>query len=227
MVEVRLTIPHYFPTPTGAPLDSADAWDEIRQVDAAFALPPTRNAWVAQADARPELRQRADVVADVAADLGVHVVASYGVGTGLLEYHLSKRVRRMVSGDYAPSTTEQLATIAPELDPVVHDLSIDGPLPADLHVMHRVDTEFTNAQWRDILRRFDAPVLLVISERLEISGVWRELRCRLRGGKRAGWLRTMATVRTWVPHHMTATDLQVADLPGLLLHPHGRSGVHG
>lgn len=209
---MRLTFPHYYATPTGEALDGAASWDAIRSTSSAFGLPLTREEWAAQADGRTDLRQRAEAVAAIAAQLGADVVASYGVGTGLLEHHLASMVPKLVCGDFAPATTRTLAGLAPELHVEVHDLRTDPPFTADLHVLHRVDTEFSNREWRRILAHFHEPVLLVMSGFLSPAALRQEVSCRFRGGHRAGWMRTRSSARAML-RHGTAED--VADLGGL------------
>lgn len=58
-----------------------------------------------------------------------------------------------------------------------HDVLTDPPVEADLHLLHRVDTEFENKQWRGILDRFaDVRVLFAAAEILSPGVLLGELR---------------------------------------------------
>src|SRR5213078_3904021 len=96
---------------------------------------------------------------------GVKTLASYGVGGGPLELWLQRLrpERRLLLTDYAPQTVERLRRLFPEADVRVHDLARDPPLEADGHLPHRVDTELTNREWRELLRRFADETLLVVA----------------------------------------------------------------
>lgn len=214
---MRLTIPHYFRLPMAGDLDGPAAWDSLRSTTSPFAVPATRTAWECAADARPEYAERAAAVAAVADRLGVTTVASYGVGSGLLERHLVGRVEHLRCGDFTPQAIARVAELMPEAQVQLHDLTTDPPMSADLHLFHRVDTEFTDAQWRTILGRFDGPVLFAFSELLTPKGVVRELLTRLRGGRKVGWFRTEDAFRAAIPARFSVERLQIGDLPGFLL----------
>lgn len=214
---MRLTIPHYFRLPIDLGLDDAEGWDALRMTPSPFAVPATRAEWEHAADARPELAARAEVIASVAEGLGADVVASYGVGAALMERHLVGRVDRLVCSDYTPETMRRVRDYLPAAEVKVHDLMADPPLDADLHVFHRVDTEFTDAQWHELLSRFPAPVLFAISELAGPKAVVREAITRLRGGKEVGWLRNEAAFRALVPERFSVQRLRIGDLPGFLL----------
>lgn len=102
-----------------------------------------------------------------------------------------------------------------------HDLLRDPPLRADLHLFHRIDTEFTNEEWRRIFERFAGlRVLVVAAGQVDLRGAiaeWR--RGRRQGASRAGWVRTRdALDALWERTH-TARVVDVGDLPAWELEP--------
>lgn len=219
---MRLTIRHRYRLPGAADLGDANGWDALRVSSSDFEVPPTSDAWRQRADERPEFAARATAISAVADRLGADVVASYGVGAAFMERHLVSKVGRLVCGDFAPESTRRVAIHMPDAEVRVHDLLVDPPLVADLHVFHRVDTEFTDRQWGTILAQFDRPVLMVMSELLTPRAVVRETITRLRGGKSVGWLRTAAAFRAMVPSRFRIEQVQIADLIGFLLVPEDR-----
>jgi hypothetical protein len=130
--------------------------------------------------------------------------------------------RRLVLTDYAPETVARVAELLPETEVVRHDLLAEGPLEADLHLFHRIDTELTNAQWRDLLRRFAAvPIVVVATEVIDLRRVLAELRAwpARRHATRAGWIRTRAAFEAlWRPTH-DAVPHRFHDLDGWILEP--------
>jgi hypothetical protein len=170
---MRVTVPHYFDfgadrALVGDDLVRPEAWDALRtQTDGPFGLPANREAWERVADERPEIRDRAAAINAIADRRGATRLASYGVGGAPLECWLKRQApqRELIVTEYAPATVERLRSVFPEADVRQHDLFADAPVDADLHLFHRVDTEFSNRQWREIFQAFrNVPVLLVASE---------------------------------------------------------------
>ena len=227
---IPVTIRHYFDFGAdrqlvGDDLVRPEAWDALRtQTSGPFALPATREELGRSADERPEIGERMRAIDAWLETRGVRTLASYGVGAAAPEVwlHRLRPERRLLLTDYAPETVERLGTAFPEVDVVRHDLLADAPLEADLHLFHRIDTEFTNDQWRSVLARFaHVPVLVVATEVIDLRRVLAELRARpfRRGATRAGWIRTRAAFeRLWRPTHR-ATPLRYHDLEAWALDP--------
>lgn len=221
---MRLTFRHHYRFRDGftaRALDSPAAWDALREGDDIFALPTDRGEWEAVA-ARVNLDDRARTIARVAAEVGARSVASYGVGPGFLEWSLRRVAPELdlVCTDYAPQTVERLAA---HLDvPVMrHDLRHDPPLDVDLHLLYRVDTELSDAEWPTVLARFDAPVLVGATEIAGLRAIGRELATRMlrRDAKPAGWIRTESAFRAlWSESHDDA-PVDLDGLRGYLLTP--------
>ncbi len=102
------------------------------------------------------------------------VVASYGVGGASLEWWLTtlRPDRKLIMTDYGEATVERLAEVFPEADVRQHDLRQDEPLPADIHLFHRIETELGNHEWCDAFGRFGrAEIVLVAADFLDLGGL--------------------------------------------------------
>ena len=229
-MRLNLTLPHRFDFGADRELVGHDllrvqAWDALRtQTSGDFALPQSRAEWEREADARGEIRARAKAL-DGWLGAGPSL-ASYGAGTALLELWLARiRPGRSIAvTDFTPAAVERLRALFPEARVECHDLLADAPLEADLHLFHRVDTEFTNDQWRSILARYASCRMLVVpGDVLDLRAAARALyrRARLRGGTHAGWLRTSAAFAAlWETTH-DAAPVRIHDLDGWALEPRG------
>lgn len=226
---MRLTVRHHFDfgadrAVVGDDLARPEAWDGLRtRTSGAFALAGTREEWERTADAHPELEARARRLAAVFARHDAHKVASYGAGGATLECWL-KRIspdRDLVVTDYAPATVERLRPIFPEAACVVHDLSADPPLEADLHLFHRIDTEFDNRGWHAVFERFrSVPIMFVAAGQVDLRGALAEVRKgRRAGASRAGWVRTRSAIEALWRHTHRGVPVDVGDLPAWELTP--------
>ena len=128
----------------------------------------------------------------------------------------SRRERELVVTDYAPATVERLRPIFTEAECVVHDLSADPPLEADLHLFHRIDTEFDNRRWQEVFERFARR-----ADRVRGGRAGRSPRRLRRGRARAagraprgpaGCARAAAIEALWRQTH-DAAPVDVGDLP--------------
>ncbi len=222
---MRLTIRHHYDfgadrDRVGAELNSAASWDALRETAGPFGLPESREEWEAAAR-RPELAARAEAVARMARELGARRVCSYGVGAAFLELNLARAAPELelVCTDYAPRAVERLAALFPEATVLQHDLLTEEPVAADLHLLHRVDTELSNEDWPKVLARFEQPVLVLASELLGLKGLLRELALRVPGRRltRAGYVRSEPALRAlWRGTH-DDRRVQAGDLAGFLL----------
>lgn len=206
----------------GDDLVRPEAWDAVRDLAGPFGLPRNRAEWEARASS-PELAARAHSIAALAGRLEAESICSYGVGVCAVELNLARLAPglHLACTDYAPRTVERLGALFPEADVIRHDLLRDDPLEADLHLLHRVDTELSDDEWRTVLPRFRAPALVVPAMLLTWRSVAKELALRVRPGRatRAGYVRTEDALRSlWRPSHRDER-LPVGDLTGFLLTP--------
>jgi len=211
----------------GDDLVRAEAWDALRtRTEGAFSVAVSRDELERTADGRPEIGDRARAIERWLAQRDADSLASYGVGGGVLEAWLLRlRVgRRLSMTDYAPQTVERLQMLFPEAEVAQHDLLTDAPLDAQVQLFHRIDTEFTDEEWRGVLRRFAGETILVVAT--EIATTKRlvqelMLRTRNRHLTRAGWLRTRGSFEAlWRDTHV-AEPLTFHDLDGWALTPRG------
>ena len=228
---MRLTVPHWFDFGAerelvGDDLVRPEAWDALRtRTSGPFSLPDSRAEWERVADERDEIRDRCRALDAWLTERAVNRLASYGVGGATVELwlHRLNPGRELVLTDYGPATVERLADLFTEASVRQHDLLADGPIDADLHLFHRIDTEFTNRQWQDVLRRFaGVPILVVATEVADLKRIAVEFRgwwFKRRTSTRAGLLRTAGAFEAlWLPTHR-ATRLRFNDLDAWHLEP--------
>jgi hypothetical protein len=103
----------------------------------------------------------------------------------------------------------------------VHDLSSDPPLEADLHLFHRIDTEFENRLWQEVFDRFrQEPIVFVAAGQVDLRGALAEVRKGRRpGASRAGWVRTRSAMETLWRRTHDSVPVDVGDLPAWELRP--------
>jgi hypothetical protein len=227
---MRLTIRHHYDFGADRGLVGDDvvtpqSWDALRtQTSGPFAAASSRDELARTAEERPEIGERARAIDRWLEANGIGTLASYGVGGGVLEWWLERLrpERRLLLAEYAPETFERLRQLFPDAEVHRHDLLADPPLPADAHLFHRVDTELTNIEWREALRRFAGErVLVVATEIATPRRLLGELLLRLgsRNLSRAGWLRTRGAFEAlWRETH-NALPLGLYDLHGWALTP--------
>jgi hypothetical protein len=237
---LRVTIRHYYDfgadrAIVGDDLVRPEAWDRLRtETNGVFAIPPTREEFVRKAEERADIAGRARAVDAWLEAKGAEVVASYGVGGASLEWWLHKLrpSRKLVVTDYAEATVKRLEENFPEADVRYHDLSRDQPLPADVHLFHRIDAELSNADWREVFTRFArVPILVVATEVLDLRRLLIELHMRRRMKQRhatkAGFIRSRAAFEAlWRQTH-TSEPVPMHDLTGWALRPRAESPLAG
>lgn len=230
LLPLPLTIRHVFDfgddrALVGEDLVRPEAWDALRiRTAGPFALPQDRAAWEEAATANADLVARAGAIDAWLDAQAVSALASYGAGTAQVELLMWRGAphRALTLTDFGPDTVATLARLFPEATVLRHDLVVDGPLDAPLDMFHRIDTEFSDADWRTILQRFAGRRILVVAT--EVIGGRRaltEVRTARRNPAvtRAGWLRNRpAFERLWAATH-DATPLRMHDLYAWDLQP--------
>jgi hypothetical protein len=226
---VRITVPHYYDfgedrSLVGDDLVRPEAWDALRtKTTGPFGLADTREGWDRVADDHPILGERTKEILRLVEERGGGSIASYGVGGASLECWLKRQDPdlRLLIGEYAPATVERLRDVFPEAEIHLHDLLRDPPLEADWHLFNRIDTEFTNSQWRQLLKRFgENRILVVATELIDLRDAWRELRIGMRRGTtHSGHVRNRAAFEAlWRRTHQ-AEPVDLAGLQGWVLTP--------
>jgi hypothetical protein len=199
------------------------SWDALRtETGGAFALARSPEELQRTATARTDIAARARAIDAWLEAEKARTVASYGVGAGVLEWWLLQvnPGRRLSLAEYAPKTLERLRELFPGVEIHRHDLLHDPPLPADVHLFHRVDTELSDAQWHETLQRFARVTVLVAATEVATPRRLASellLRIRSRHAARAGWLRTRCAFEAlWRDTH-DARPLRLHDLNGWAL----------
>jgi hypothetical protein len=117
--------------------------------------------------------------------------------------------------EYAPETVKRLHDLFARV--TTYDLR-NGPLPGfDLHVLHRVDTELSNRQWRRYFDRINAPHLMVFSGFVDLADLRREVSLLRRHATKAGWVRTRSAFRLML-RGLNVEWVSIGDLEGALIH---------
>jgi hypothetical protein len=224
---VRLTIAHRYDfrddrKAIGDDLILPEAWDAARDTSGAFGLPESRDEWERLAG-QPQLERRARDLVAIARRLAARSLCSHGAGTGALELNVHRLAPdlALTCTDYAPRATERLRRLFPEATVIAHDLAEEEPPPADLHVMHRIDTELDTATWKRVFARFEAPIVVVPTLLLDAERVLKEVALRVLRPRasRAGWMRTEDAFRAlWSASHSDEI-LSIGDQRAFLLTP--------
>jgi hypothetical protein len=208
----------------GDDLVRPESWDALRlESEGPFALPPDRAALERLVDGNGPVRERARAVDETLERLEAVSLASYGSGTGLLEAALRRLApgRALALSEYAPGTVQRLTELFPDASVERIDLLRDPPLPADVHLFHRIDTDLDNAQWRGVFDRFSrCTVIVVAADTLGPRVAFQQLLGRLaRGTSESGWVRSRgAFASLWSRTHR-ATPTRFADCEGWVLKP--------
>ena len=227
---MRITIAHRFDFRDGRDSIGRDliqprAWDAARDLPGPFGLPESRAEWERLAR-QPELERRAADVVAVIRRLGARSLCSHGVGTGSLEFNVNRLAPdvTLTCTDYAPRATERLQRLFVEAQVIAHDLAVDEPPRADLHLMHRIDTELDTSSWKLVFARFFEPILVVPTLLLDLGRMLKELALRVVRPRatRAGWFRTEDAFRAlWTDSHSDEV-VTVGGQRSFLLLPLGR-----
>ena len=219
----------------GGDLNRPQAWDALRShtgQDDPFAFPADRRQWQDKAMGNEALNRRADDLAKFIHGGGYGAVHSFGVGTAALEFLLKRRLKNVIMhcSDYAPKTVEILRGFFPEAEVGCFDMGKDRFPAAPEHglcLLHRVDTEFSDGQWRDMFGRMaDAgirdivfiPHALIGPADILKEAVKGWLRPWVKGMAFAGYVRTKQRLfELWQDHYRLCREIPAGDLRGFVL----------
>jgi hypothetical protein len=230
MPAMRMTIRHVYDfgadrALVGDDLVRPEAWDALRTRSVGpFAMARTHDEAERLALANADIIARAQALSAWLERERVGRLVSYGAGGGTLELLVSRHpgAPELVLTDYGPETVLTLRDLVPDAEVVRHDLLSEPPLEGDLHLFHRIDTEFDNRQLRWVLRRFaDRRVLVIATGTVTVPEGLREVAYRLRNRNvsKAGWRRTRATFEALWRRTHDAQPLTFHDLPAWDLRP--------
>ena len=166
-----------------------------------------------------------------------------GAGIGGLEYFIKTESPDLhtTSTDYAPEATERLARVFSECASVLVFDMLNDPwrrTPCTLYLLHRVETELSDRQWRSCFRRMQAgqvsPVLVIPSEFLtpeRRAQARRTYFSHLRRRQQltfSGYRRTKSRFMSlWSPSYRVLEECPVGDLTGFLIARSRRSALGG
>jgi hypothetical protein len=226
---IPVTLRHHFDfgpsrTLVGDALSDASSWDALRlNGGSGFRIASDRAEHERQAAQHGEIRDRMATFAEWLTRNRIRSLASYGAGTALPEYWLRCLLPdlTLTLTEAGPETYARLTQLFPEDCVVQHDLITDAPVPGDVHLFHRIDTEFSNAQWRALLSRFaDQQIILMATETLSLRRTLIEIvRALQPGTTAAGWVRNRAAFESLLGTTHDVAELPVGDLPTWLLTP--------
>ncbi len=169
-----LTIKHYFRTALSSKINknllSAHSWDCLRGDESnSFAIPRDRMLWEKKALEHPLLTVNAKHLAMLIMRAGYTEVYSFGVGAAGLELLLKREIPSLQIHcfDYAKVSVDILKSLFVEAKEIAQfDILKDDFYPVKenaLYLLYRVDTEFSDDEWRGIFRKlFHAQVSNVI-----------------------------------------------------------------
>ena len=194
-------------------LEGAAAWDTLRtsETEPSFGVPATREAWESQCG-QAFLIERGAAIAGIADRLGAKAIVSFGVGRACVEYqiHRANPHLSLHLSDFAPKTVQRLRKLFLEAGSVsvVDILRDDLPhVQGGLTLLHRIDTEFTDEELRQVFARLSGAghgLILVVPtgfltlrELLVEAGRRVVSSTRLRRATAAGHVRTRAVYDTF------------------------------
>lgn len=138
------------------------AWDKLRTNEeeslAPFALPVERSIWQKQCESDSLLSCHAQAIVNIVVPC-FQRVNSYGVGRGCLEYLIKKTLPGIFiqCSDSARETVTRLKRFFFEADEIISLNLLEDKLENDgpqcLYLFYRLDTEFTDGQWKTIFSR--------------------------------------------------------------------------
>jgi hypothetical protein len=239
---MRLTIPHYFDfkqkaSLIGDSLDTAAGWDRLRssaEDRMNFAIPGTPERWRQNSIRDKDILRQAKDIVNLTKISGFDRINSYGVGTAFLEYHVKQQRKDVYlqCSDYTPDAIERLKHVFKEADEIIqfdmlHDQWVDNGHMC-LYLFYRVDTAFTDEEWRRIFQKLSAAgieqVLFIPCEFLCLKRfVTQKIKWVMRTFQKrpltmAGYLRTKDAFRSMFGFYYVVKEIvRIGSLTGLLL----------
>ena len=228
---------HYFEQMDGKgqQLANVQGWDHlyIDSEDNFYFIPGERKEWEKKRARHPELAENARDIIEIARENNFKRINSVGVCTALLELNLKKQAPDiyLACSDYTPGAMKRLRHIFSECEECnVFDMLEDEWKPVDntLWLMFRVDTEFSDEQWKSLFSRMSGAgikdVLFVPSVFFGwyyflseiVVNTWHRLNGR--HPSFAGYVRTRDTVKSfWAGNYRLNKQYALGKLTGYLL----------
>ena len=197
-------------------LATGELWDHLREKHPIFHLPTDRTAWLQMCESATDKdgldgrqEQRAADIVQLLKKGKFDTLFSVGVGIAALEYLIKKQYPdiRLICTDSAPKNVKTLQHIFHECDQIYEfnlfdaDWQIPGQRDKRLVLLNRLDSLFSNDQWRRIFRSMHGAqidhVLFISSYILNFKGLFNiqnrlyRLKLLRKPTVFIGWLRTL------------------------------------
>jgi len=154
-------------------LISSVGWDILltanEDKDSRLFIPVDRKEWISKIYKIPEILARGKRIAKFLADNGFQKITSVGVGGGYLEYVIKSLLPQIYikCSDFAPQSVKRLRKVFIECEEIdVFDILNDEwpkQLENEILMFYRVDTEFSDLQWKKIFKKmYDSNVLNIL-----------------------------------------------------------------
>ncbi len=237
-MELTLKSYYYFADEKGElgdGLNRPESWDilRMREDSSLFSIPKERENWQRVCLNNPVLKLRAKEIAKI---LGTrfNCVYSFGVGVGCLEFLIKKEnpVLQLKCSDFASKAVERLKKIFVEADEITNfDIlygNWDRIEPESICLFCRVDTELSDQQWREVLRKMRLAgvknILFIPGYLLSVAGIIHQqikyaiFRSLGREMTFSGYMRTKKRFISLLSEFFEIEKIvQIHDLPGFLL----------
>jgi hypothetical protein len=184
---MKFTIKNYYyfkngERPAGSSLLSEAAWGALRadNADTPFSLPRQRELWITKALKDDAVRARAQAVARLVKEADFSKLYSPGCGCAFLEYNIKALLPGLAlyCSDSCGASVEILASLFIEAEAIQRFDIASGAWRNEsnaLYLLHRVDTEFDDARWRQIFVSMHQAqvkhVLFIPGELLGVGGL--------------------------------------------------------
>lgn len=237
---MRITIRHYecfehLSSFMDGHLNTAWNWDLLRLSgdNSPYGMPTDRSLWEQKCFESIEIRKRAKAIVDFMSNRFGRV-NSYGAGCACLEYCLLKSNPNLelYLSDFTPKTIEKLKSVFVEAKEIrIFDMLKDpweGSQDNALELFYRIDTEFTDDEWKSIFRRMQkagvSNILFIPAQILTCTEILRQalryIYRKVQGRQLtlAGYLRTESQLRSLFEGDYDLESANaIGDLTGYLL----------
>jgi len=238
---MKLTVKHYYSfgkraENVGKNLLTKKSWDAIRIDDdnTPFSIPKNREDWIKKCLGNKEMLERARAIGIFAKEKRFKKIISFGSGACFMEYNLKNQYPDIVleCSDFSPNSVERLKSIFTEAEKIdVFDMLKDDFKNEEgvLYLFHRLDTDFSNSQWKNIFERANkagignvlfVPCAIDTLKSLTktILGKWHQIIFKKSKLSFAGYLRSKGALKNlFNNYYRTAEELRIGDLTGFYL----------
>lgn len=219
----------------GGNLIRPEAWDVLRMKEdnGPFGIPKERENWQKICLNNPTLKLRAKDIGKLLKGR-FDSLHSFGIGVGCLEFFIKKEdpAVQLTCSDFAPKAVERLREVFFEADRVSQFDMIHGDWskidPRGVCLLHRVDRELTDEQWRAVFEKMKLGgiknILFIPSEMVTFKHIFQQqmkyIIFKLLGRKMtfSGFMRTQERLVSLLTDSFDIDQIvKIHDLQGFLL----------